>query len=389
METQPTTEKPDFLKMYEIPGQEKISEHSFERYVKDKENFPKDVEKISKEVSLLYQKHPTKSSLEKETSHEKRKDLHVDEIPAFVKKGLSEDSPEMQKTAIEAIGGARSEMRSVLLKEAFEIPNEEIQLACVKAISNIPEEERLGFIRIGLSKESFPVKKASIKMIQYSPKELRAKLIKQGLLGEDLELRKKYAKVIHSTPTEKERKELLDLAKKKLGNALVEPPLYDNTEISSGHFSREEFAKTGSGTTLIGGELKDKAIFRHITPEAFLSWQEAYENHEVWKHAGFNYVPIEPIFSFHQNKNGLIDVASGVLDISFKDWKKMSGDFSEELEKEEIKIRTVLNESGIIHGHPHRGNFCLRFFRKENGDADFSKKPRIYLIDFDRAISPE
>ncbi len=389
METSPTPEKrPDFLKMYEIPGQEKISEHSFERYLRDKENLPK--EEIAREaaVFLSFQKHSRKSSQNREIAREKTKRLHVEEFPSYVENGLKSDDPETQKIAIEAIGGARSEIRSELLRKAFEIQNEETELACVKAISNIPEEERIGFIRIGLSKESFAIKKASVKMIQYAPQELRAKLIKQGLSGEDVDLRKEYAKAIHSAPTEKERKELLNLAKKNLGNALVEPPLYNNTQISSGHFSREEFAKTGSGTTLVGGELKDKAIFRHIAPEAFSSWKEAYENHEVWKSAGFNYVPIEPILSFHQNKNGLIDVASGILDISFKSWEKMSGDFSQELDKEKKKIITILNESGIVHGHPHDGNFCLRFFRKENGDVDFSKKPRIYLIDFDRAVSP-
>ncbi len=374
------------LKMYEVPGQDKVSKHSIERYEKNQENFSKGKTEVP--VSFpSFQKNYHTSSLENDEIYQKAKNMPIDDVPLFIKNGLSQKDNEIQKKYIESIGSARDELRAELLREAFEIKNEEVEMACVKAISNIPEKERVVLIRIGLSKDNFRVKKASIGMIQYAPPELRVKLIQQGLSDKDIDLVKAYTKVIHSVQEEKERKELLGLAKQKLGNALIESPLYDNAMVSPERFSREAFTKTGSGTTLIGGELKNKVIFRHIAPEAFFSWQEAYENQAIWKRAGFNYIPIEPIISFHQNKDGVVDVASGILDISFGDWEKMSGDFSEELSKEKTKIIEVLNGAGIIHGHPHVRNFCLRFFRKENGDVDFQKMPRIYLIDFDRAIS--
>lgn len=31
-------------------------------------------------------------------------------------------------------------------------------------------------------------------------------------------------------------------------------------------------------------------------------------------------------------------------------------------------------------------NFCLRFYRDENGNVDINKIPRIYLVDFDKAV---
>jgi hypothetical protein len=63
--------------------------------------------------------------------------------------------------------------------------------------------------------------------------------------------------------------------------------------------------------------------------------------------------------------------------------------FIDDLREEETKISRVLDTLGINHGHPHSGNFCLRFFRDENSKPDFKRVPRLYLIDFDLAESPE
>ena len=377
-------ENKKLTKMYEVPGQDKISEHSFARYKKDREKLPKETESIPFSLPTHEGRASESSPMEKEI-----RELPIEDIPMFIRSGLKQNDPEIQKICVDSIGEAPFETRSELLREAFEIENEDLELACVKAISNIPEKDRPAMIRIGLSKPSFRVKKETVKMIEYAPSELQAKLIRQGLSGDNIEIMREYAKVIQFVSKEKERKELLGLAKQKLGNTLVEPPLYHNSKVSAERFSREEFAKTGSGTTLIGGELKDKVIFRHITQEAFRSWQEVYENHELWKRAGFEYVPIESILSFHQKKDGLVDVASGVLDISLGSWMGMSGDFSKELVAEANKIKNTLEQAQITHGHPHEDNFCLRFFRKANGDVDYQKKPRIYLIDFDRAVSPK
>lgn len=312
MEKEPLAEeKPKYLKMYEIPGYEKITEHSLARYQSDKENFPRNVKRIPFSESE-YMKNVAESAVSK-------KDSSDDE---------NSDTPNEQKK----------------LREALE-------------------------------------------KIRYSKQEVRGKRIRQCLLSNNPEMQKACAKLIYSVLEENEKKELFDLSKQKLGNSLVEAPLYENTDITDEDFTREEFKKTGSGLTLVGGELKDKVIFHTIVPDAFLNWQKAYEDHELWRRAGFDYVPIEPIFSFHHNKNGMVYVASGVLDISLEEWGDMGGNYLHDLYEQKEKILKTLNASGIIHGHPWNGNFCLRFFRKENGDVDFNKMPRIYLIDFDRATS--
>ncbi|PKL72117.1 hypothetical protein CVV26_02925 [Candidatus Kuenenbacteria bacterium HGW-Kuenenbacteria-1] len=190
-----------------------------------------------------------------------------------------------------------------------------------------------------------------------------------------------------------EQKDLFELAKEKLGNVLIESSLYSKNIISNDSFSRQNFEKGGSKkkspkTTLIGGGLKNKTIIRHIKPEHFLTWQKVYKNYKLWEKAGFDYVPIEPIQSFKLNKENLVNVYSGVLDLDLYDWKQITDEFVKELEEDREKIIEILEKNKIKHGHTNVvKNFCLRFFRDKNGNVDFNQKPRIYLIDWDQAVS--
>ncbi len=395
MEKNPSFEQDKkFIKMYEIPGMEEISEHSLVRYQNDNENFPKDIERVpfsleeyaKNEISAASVSRKKQDEIEEEMK-EDIKGLTIEEIPEYVRRGLDSSDKNEQWKAVRQIPSAIAGERTELLRKAFSIQDEEIGKECVKIISNIPENERRSFIQMGIEKESPSIKKAAINMIKYAPALTRTKMIQIGLTSGDKEIQKEYAKVISSVPDEKSRKELLDIAKQKLGNELVEPPLYGGYDIDDQNFKREKFKKTGSDLTLVGGDLKDKVIFRSITSDSFLEWQQAFENHEIWRRAGFEYVPVEPILSFHFNKDELVDVASGVLDISLGKWMGMSGDYVRELTEQRNKIIKVLEDQGIIHGHTHDDNFCLRFFRKKNGDVDYQKMPRIYLIDFDRSLS--
>ena len=179
------------------------------------------------------------------------------------------------------------------------------------------------------------------------------------------------------------------MLEKDLGEELIKHSLYRNNNIDNKSFSRQEFAKTGSQTTLIGGELKDKTILRHIKPEAFLTWQKIYEDYASWKEFGFDYVPIEPIVSYSLNlKKEQVDVFSVVLDLNFDDWMYKTEMFYEELRKQRDRIKEVLYKLKVNHRHID-GNFCLRFFRNEDSSIDFKKTPRLYLIDFDAAVFEE
>jgi hypothetical protein len=214
-----------------------------------------------------------------------------------------------------------------------------------------------------------------------------AEVNRKSLAGkEDQSVRQRYAWLIPFTPPQDKRR-LFTLAKKRLGDALVEPPLYQPTTFAGDEslFPREPFAKTGSETMLVGGELKGKIIVRRLNSEAFLVWQQLFENHALWKEAGFDYVPIEPIVSYRLGKDGLVDVSTGVLDLNLDLWLKMGGNFQKELNAKYDQILSVLDHRWIHHGHPHRENVVLRFFRDRKGHVDFTREPRCYLIDFDLA----
>jgi len=83
----------------------------------------------------------------------------------------------------------------------------------------------------------------------------------------------------------------------------------------------------------------------------------------------------------------LVNVFSGVLDLSLGSWNEKSTLFQDELTRQKEKIISILKSQGIIHGHLeiHDDNFALCFFRKRDGSVDFNKVPRLYAIDFDAA----
>ncbi|MCW1888747.1 MAG: hypothetical protein KIH67_004320 [Candidatus Moranbacteria bacterium] len=192
--------------------------------------------------------------------------------------------------------------------------------------------------------------------------------------------------LLHAIPLEEQLAFLKDPLFARL---IIAPKLYLNyPELKNTRFGRKEFMKSGSKTTLLGGTLQEKLILRHMTPQTFLAWKKAFEGHTTWQELGFDYVPIEPIQSYRLNKDHLIDVASGVLDINMYDWEQLYPSlFEKEILLMEEKILEGLEQLNIDHGHPHEGNFVLRFFRKPDGVPDFTKAPRLYLIDFDQATS--
>lgn len=172
----------------------------------------------------------------------------------------------------------------------------------------------------------------------------------------------------------------------------LESSLYGGNDKS---FFRHSLAKTGSRLYLLGAkqysrdkdgyDFRGKAIVRQVALESFLAWKRAYDNADFWRRK-WTYVPIEPILSFRVRKDGFVDVISVVLDGSWgilRESEKLS--HKEYLGSKINKLRFDLGTLGIIHGHAHFGNFCLRFFRNGDGSIDLSQDPRVYCIDFDRA----
>lgn len=163
-------------------------------------------------------------------------------------------------------------------------------------------------------------------------------------------------------------------------------------EKSLGCIPRREFSKTGSETILLGGKAVGKVIVRIVTERAFLVWKEAFEAEGFWRSKGFDYIPIEPILKkengdlmVYKRKDGKYRVFTKVLGVNLLMLRNVyHGDDDAYgytmvgIKRTEEAIKEGIRELGILHGHLHPQNFCVE---------DYNGKLRLYIIDFDQAIS--
>jgi HEAT repeat protein len=485
----PAAWAPD-LSMYEISGQDAITEHSFNRYLKDKEQDSK-IEELSAHPSVSLQEKieaaplPEKASLIR--SGLENPDINIQKEAALttymlpeierqpleemimkkIREGLQSQNGKVRKTAAEMISSAPREDVAALIRQALNDPDAKVRQAAAFFIYRAQEEEIASLVRTGLANTDLGIQKISAKMaalapgaevdalkkiiadkikresldqadensrarkagmdmIYWAPEADKVDLTRLGLEDQDIEVQKAAARnlswlsgeekislsrivsvkmeqgledqdakkrrkavVMFSWAADEDKERLFNLIKDKgLGEQLIKSSLYRGHKISRTEFSRHKFDKTGSETTLLGGELRGKTIIRHIKPQAFLAWQKLYENQAAWQEAGFDYVPIEPIQSYRLNPEGLVDVATGALDLNLADWDKKTNSFKNngEFLQQRRQIMQILSALGVKHGHPHAWNFCLRFFRDDRGVVDLDRAPRLYLIDFDEAV---
>ena len=247
-------------------------------------------------------------------------------------------------------------------------------------IQYAPADTRAGLMEKCFNDDDVIVRRAAVQMIQYAPKDERSKL---------MELRKKM------NPPQPDKPDTQNIPNRYLQTLATETPLYRQR---TKRFFKRAFHKSGSGTTLLDivpgqedNSLKERVIIRHITAQSYFSWRKAFEASGYWKQHGFDYVPVEPIVSVKPTKGSFthVDVYTRVIKgPSVAVWKKNDGSFIQEIDHQVKQITTGLYELGIEHGHTHEGNFVLYFQQKEDGTADLSQPPRIYVIDFDQAVSP-
>lgn len=342
---------------------------------------------------------------------------NAENIAVSIMDALQNKDIEIQRIAASMIDNAPENqqrgLREIVYKkiiEALNNPNIEIQRIAINMIQFAPEDtvesiRELVLKRIMDAFNSNDVGKQKImaKKIDSAPQKSQHNLreiVYQKVLGalnqEDVRIQRLAATMVQYAPKNKQI-ELKSLVKIKYElaknqgrfNQIIEPPLYTRSENSNPSvFSHEKLSKTGTETTLLlGNQLKNNLIVRHIEEPCFLAWQEAYESYMHWSKAGFSYVPIEPIYSFSRNeRTKLINVVAGVLDLNLDEWYSFSGDtFREYLDEQKDKIINALKELGIVHGHENNGNFCLRFYRNTDESVDLNRIPKIYLIDFDKA----
>lgn len=302
-----------------------------------------------------------------------------------IRLGFETNVPDVMRECARAIWYSNEFDRTQLILNGFETGDSSTMSECAKAIECATEDDRTGLIIRGFETGDPDVMFECAGVIWHAKESDCGMLIKKGLETAEKMVIARCVDLIPSLP-DSERLDLFEQARKIMGVAFVEGALYRNTKTG---FSRESLRKDGSKTTLVGdfasSDLRGKVIIRHFDMRHFLEWKKLYDDFDFWKESGFEYVPIEPIVSFSKRKNGLIDVYSGVLDMSLEQWKQTSSEWKDALKKTKDGILSALQSIGFDHGHAHDRNFCLRFFRNEDGGIDYGKKPRLYLIDFEMA----
>lgn len=396
----------EVLNMYRIEGHEGAD---YKKYLKSKSLF-------ESRTVVHEQSNDDQRSVLKTKNHILSQD--AENMVISIMDALRNNDIEIQRMAASMINNVPQDQQRSLremvcqkIVEALNNPDIEIQRIAINMIQFTPEDTRDSIKNIVLKRiidafNSNDVGKQKImaKKIDSAPIESQDNLreivyqkILEALNQEDIRIQRLAATMVQYAPRNKQE-ELKSVVKMKYESAkqqrrfnqIVEPPLYTRSENSKPSiFSREKLSKTGSETTLlVGDQFKNNLIIRHFEKPCFLAWQKAYESYAHWNKAGFDYIPIEPIYSFkHSEHRQLVDVASGVLDLNLDEWYSFSGDtFREHLDKQKDKIVSTLEELGIIHGNANNGNFCLRFYRNKDGSVDLFRMPRIYLIDFDKAV---
>ncbi len=350
----------------------------------------------------------------------------------FIVKALQDTDFDVRNAGVEAIPSAPLEDRASLIEKAMNDPVQELQLRAVKLISDAKPSDRLHLIELALPGK-WVIREAAVKCIRdLAPDEQVAvwgrliPMIEDGLRSKNAATARFAADLIPEVPIE-ERQRLIKSAmehedlgvratveeskRKQVGFAAADmlsdedeaqierlKELASTTPLYQGQpeqFFRRPFEKTGTETTLLdrvlGQEdvsLRNRAIIRHIDLEAYLNWRRVYEAAGVWKKHGFDYVPIEPIVKVRLNKSGGVDVVTRVVQgPAIATWARGSKLYNHLITEQTKKIDDVLDELGVAHGHTHGGNYLIHLQRDTEGNVDFEQIPRIYLIDFDQAVS--
>lgn len=273
-----------------------------------------------------------------------------------------------------------------IVEESFKNPDVEVQKFAARMVRYIPEKNRKTFVNKLLddSYEQNIKYQQVINGKKFNEEDGNAENINKAI--KDLNEKIKITTELLAYLPQKEKSEYFQKAiDKGFSKQLIESSLYDKSDINERDFKRIKFPKSGLETKLIGGKLKNKTIIREMTPRTFLFWKKLFEDYKLWELGGLNYVPVEPIQSYKLNKEGMVEVYSGVLDLNLEQWFGKTDKFKAEIEEQVNKIKETLKSLRMEHGHQHLRNFCLRFFRDKNGNPDLNKVPNVYLIDFDRA----
>ena len=157
-----------------------------------------------------------------------------------------------------------------------------------------------------------------------------------------------------------------------------------------------KFDKTGTETFIL--PVAEDASVRIIPKQAAANWFKAFSDWPIWYEKGFNYVPVEDMLGVTDRlANPELDPSSQVAvttsnlhGLNLWDYVFASGEGQghiRELYAMRDLIKQTLAEMGIRHRHDHDKNFVVVPYTTDDGRADLSRTPRLYIIDFDMARS--
>ncbi|MCX6736606.1 MAG: hypothetical protein NTW73_00745 [Candidatus Parcubacteria bacterium] len=190
----PKVLSPKYSEMYDISGQKEITGHSFDRYVRDKEQ-DEAIKEQNKKSATAYIREIFNAKGEEQLF--------------LIKLGLSNPNIEVQKASAEMIVFAPIEEVASLIKLGLSNPDIEVQKLSVRAVTMTPKQETASLIMLGLDNPDIEVQKVSAGMIEFALKEERAFLrnivlekVRQGLENSDIEVQKVSAGMIFYVPAE-------------------------------------------------------------------------------------------------------------------------------------------------------------------------------------------
>jgi hypothetical protein len=316
--------------------------------------------------------------------------------PDIIKQALSEGDWDVRRRAIDLATGIddetfRKETITQALQDSDSDSDWDVRLKAIDLATGIDDEvlqqQIKETITQALQDSDWDVRRQAIDLAKGIDDEVLQQQIKetitQAFQDSDWDVRLKAIDLATGIDDEVLQQQLKEITRNhfKEYDVTSTGALYNNSKDSRGFGGR--LNKTGSEIILIdtapgfeGKSFKGKIITREIQIGLFLAWKKAYENHEAWKEAGYDYVPIEPILYFSVNKDMTVRVYTGVLD---KDVDSLG------LEQDK-KLKETLEKIGVHHGHLHDKNVCTLFPRDAAGKIIIDgTMPRQYIIDFDIA----
>lgn len=179
---------PAHIKMYEISGQEEITKHSLNRYLRSKKQDDKIKEQIKKSPESIIDH--IKNTAEAEKSN-------------IIKDYLKSSDNTVKIIAIGMIGSVPKDERTELFKKALKDNNVEIQMMAARFISCVSNENLSLLINYCLNNSYVKAQKIAISFIHSLPEDEKVALIEKCLNNDNIEIQQAGAEKIYSVQEEK------------------------------------------------------------------------------------------------------------------------------------------------------------------------------------------